>query len=143
MQGLAGAASPSDSRPDAPSEAQIRAAMDVVVRDSLRTLGGWTVFIVGGVTLGDAVLRPLGLTVATVEIESVFLAAILAVYVSLRKWRLPASWANAVVAATDSSATLLGPSPTATTMKTTSMPSRNTPFSAMMNATQSWRRGLP
>jgi signal transduction histidine kinase/DNA-binding response OmpR family regulator len=97
MQGPAQTPLPSDSRPDAPSEAQIRPGTDVVVRDSLRTLSGWTVFIVGIDTLADAVLRPPEVTAATLEIEFVFLAAILAVYLSLRKWRLPASWANAVV----------------------------------------------
>jgi two-component system sensor histidine kinase/response regulator len=88
---------PSDWRPDAPSEAQIRAGTDVVVRDSLRTLSGWTVFIVGVNTLADTVFHPPGVTPLTVEVEFGFLAAILAVYLSLRKWRLPASWANAVV----------------------------------------------
>jgi signal transduction histidine kinase/CheY-like chemotaxis protein len=90
-------ASPSDSRPDLPSEAQIRAGMDVVVRDSLRTLSGWTAFIVGGDTLADAVLHPPGVTAATLAVEFGFLAAILAIYLWLRKWRLPAPWANAVV----------------------------------------------
>jgi len=75
-------------------EAQIRAGTDEVVRDSLRTLSGWTVFIVGVNTLADTVFRPPGLIVET---EFVFLAAILLVYLSLRKWRLPASWANAMV----------------------------------------------
>jgi signal transduction histidine kinase/DNA-binding response OmpR family regulator len=97
MQGPAETAFPSDPRPDVPSEAQIRTATDVVVRDSLRTLSGWTVFIVGVDTLADAILHPPGVTAANVGIEFVFLAAILAVYLSLRKWRLPASWANATV----------------------------------------------
>jgi two-component system sensor histidine kinase/response regulator len=97
MQGPAETAFPSDPRPDVPSEAQIRTATDVVVRDSLRTLSGWTVFIVGVDTLADAILHPPGVTAANVGIEFVFLAAILAVYLSLRKWRVPASWANATV----------------------------------------------
>jgi signal transduction histidine kinase/DNA-binding response OmpR family regulator len=99
MQGPAQTPFSSDSRCDAPSEGQIRPGMDVVVRDSLRTLSGWTVFIVGIDTFADAVLHPPEVTVATLGIEFVFLAAILAVYLSLRKWRLPASWANAAVVA--------------------------------------------
>ena len=94
MQGPAQTAFPSDSRPNAPSEAQIRSATDLVVRHSLRTLSGWTVFIVGVNTLADTVFRPPG---AIIQLEFVFLAAILGVYLSLRKWCLPASWANPAV----------------------------------------------
>jgi signal transduction histidine kinase/DNA-binding response OmpR family regulator len=96
MQNPAQAASPSDS-PLGPNEAQICAGTDVVVRDSLRTLSGWTLFIVGGDTLGDVLLRPPGVSIATLKIEFAFLTAILAVYLSLRRWRLPPRWANAVV----------------------------------------------
>jgi len=97
MPGPAQFASPSALRPDVPSDAQIRAGTDVVVRDSLRTLSGWTVFIVAANTLADAVFRPPGITNGTLEIAFAFLAAILAVCLALRKWRLPACWANAVV----------------------------------------------
>jgi two-component system sensor histidine kinase/response regulator len=94
MPSPAQTAFPSDSLPNAPSEAQIRSATDLVVRDSVRTLSGWTVFIVGVNTLADTAFHPPGVIV---KIEVVFLAAILAVYLSLRQWRLPASWANPAV----------------------------------------------
>ncbi|MGA3189487.1 MAG: response regulator [Bryobacteraceae bacterium] len=64
------------------------------MRDSLRTLSGWTAFICGGMALADVVLRPPAVTAATLTIEFSFLAALLAVYLSLRKWLLPASWGN-------------------------------------------------
>jgi signal transduction histidine kinase len=95
MQDPGRTAAPSDSRADA----QIRAGMDVVVRDSLRTLGGWTAFILGSVSLGDALLHPPGVTAASLELEFAFVAAILLVYFSVRTWRVPASWANGIVAA--------------------------------------------
>jgi two-component system sensor histidine kinase/response regulator len=94
MLGHAQSAVPSFSRPST-SEAQIRAGTDLVVRDSLLTLSGWTAFIVGINTLADAIFHPPG---NILEIEFVCLAAILAVYLSLRKWRVPTPRANALVA---------------------------------------------
>jgi signal transduction histidine kinase/DNA-binding response OmpR family regulator len=97
VQDPAQTASPSGLSSDPPSEAQIRAGTNVVVRDSLPTLSGWTVFIVGVDTLADAVLHPPGVTATNLEIEFAFMAALLAVYLVLRKRRLRASRANAVV----------------------------------------------
>jgi two-component system sensor histidine kinase/response regulator len=88
-----------NSRPGAPSEPRVRAGMDVVVRDSLRTLSGWTVFITAGNALADVVLHPPAVTAATLKIEFAFLAALVVVYLSFRKWLVPASWANAGVVA--------------------------------------------
>ena len=56
MLGHAQSAVPPFSRPSA-SEAQIRAGTDLVVRDSLLTLSGWTAFIVGINTLADAIFQ--------------------------------------------------------------------------------------
>ncbi len=42
---------------DSPPEAQIRAGTDEVVLHSLRTVSGWTLFIVGVNTLADAVFH--------------------------------------------------------------------------------------
>src|SRR4051812_25066210 len=95
MQGSAQTAVPVESTPEVCLETRIRAGTDTVVNDSLLTLAGWTTFIVAVNTLGDAVF---GVAPATLWAESFFVAAILAVYLSLRRWSLPARWANAVVA---------------------------------------------
>jgi hypothetical protein len=97
MQVPAQTARSSHSRRNAVNEPRVREGMDVVVRDSLRTLSGWTAFICAGNALADIVLRPPTVTAATLKTEFAFLAAIVVDYLSLRKWLLPASWANAGV----------------------------------------------
>jgi two-component system, sensor histidine kinase and response regulator len=97
MQVPAQTARSSHSRRNAVNEPRVREGMDVVVRDSLRTLSGWTAFICAGNALADIVLRPPTVTAATLKTEFAFLAAIVVVYLSLQKWLLPAPWANAGV----------------------------------------------
>ncbi|HEY3742596.1 MAG TPA: response regulator [Bryobacteraceae bacterium] len=87
------ASSLSDSR----REEQIRAGTNIVVRDSLVTVSGWAAFIIGINTLADAIIRPPEVTLVTLESEFGFVAAMIALHLALRRWRLQAHWANAVV----------------------------------------------
>lgn len=82
---------------DLPREEQIRAGTNLVVRDSLVTVSGWTAFIIGINTLADAIIRPPEATLLTLETEFSFVAAVVALHLCFRRWRLPTSWANAAI----------------------------------------------